>query len=54
MVAGALIGIEPVVIGGLLTLFCIARFGLEYHRSPSGYEVVPPTEHRTDVRGKEA
>jgi cytochrome c oxidase subunit 1 len=42
MVAGALISIEQVVIGGVLTLWCIVRFGLEYHRRPSSYEVVPP------------
>jgi cytochrome c oxidase subunit 1 len=54
MVGGALIGIEPVVIGGLLTFYCIARFGLEYHRSPSGYEIVPSAEHEGAVPGKEA
>lgn len=41
---------EPVVIGGgALTLYRIARFGLQYHRRPSDYEIVPPP-----VRGKEA
>ena len=39
---GALINLEQVVLGGLLTLGCIARFALEYHRQPSGYEVRPP------------
>ena len=46
---------EPVVIGGgVLTLYCIARFGLQYHRRPSDYEIVPPAGHGADVRGKEA
>ena len=54
MVGGLLIGIEPVVIGGVLTLYCIARFALEYHRRPSGYEIVPPPVHGAGVRGKES
>ena len=46
---------ETVVIGGgVLTLYCIARFGLQYHRGPSDDEVVAPTVHGADVRGKEA
>ena len=49
MVGGLLLGIGPVVIGGMLTLYCIARFGLEYHREPSGYEIVPPAVHGADV-----
>jgi len=53
MVGGLLIGIEPVVIGGMLTLYCIARFALEYHRRPSGYEVLPPLAHEAGVRGTE-
>jgi hypothetical protein len=43
-----------VIGGGVLTLYCIARFGLQYRRGPSDYEVVPPTVHGADVRGKEA
>ena len=42
------------MIGGMLTLYCIVRFGLEYHRRPSGYEIVPPAVHGAGVRGKEA
>jgi hypothetical protein len=43
------------VIGGrVLTLYCVTRFGLEYHRSPSGYEIVPSAEHEGAVPGKEA
>jgi heme/copper-type cytochrome/quinol oxidase subunit 1 len=53
MVGGLVIGIEPVVIGGMLTLYCIARFALEYHRRPSGYEVLPPLAHEAGVRGTE-
>jgi hypothetical protein len=41
MVAGVLVGIEQVVIGGLLTLLCIYRFAIEYHHKPYGYEVRP-------------
>jgi cytochrome c oxidase subunit 1 len=41
MVAGVLVGIEQVVIGGLLTLLCIYRFAMEYHHKPYGYEVRP-------------
>ncbi len=41
MVTGALISIEQVVIGGLLTLYCIYRFATEYHHKPYGYEVLP-------------
>jgi hypothetical protein len=43
-----------VIGGGVLTLYCIARFGLQYHRRPSDNEIVPPAVHRADVRGKEA
>jgi len=34
MMAGALISIDQVVIGGLLTLLCIYRFATEYHHRP--------------------
>jgi len=34
MMAGALISIDQVVIGGLLTLLCIYRFATEYHHKP--------------------
>ena len=53
MVGGLLIGIVPVVIGGMLTLYCIARFALEYHRTPPGYVIVPPV-HGAGVLGTEA
>jgi hypothetical protein len=33
MVAGALISLTQVIIGGLLTLYCIYRFAMEYHRT---------------------
>ncbi len=35
MMAGALISIDQVVIGGLLTVLCIYRFATEYHRKPA-------------------
>jgi cytochrome c oxidase subunit 1 len=35
MVGGLLVGMEQVVIGGLLTLYCMYRFAMEYHRPPS-------------------
>jgi cytochrome c oxidase subunit 1 len=35
MVAGLLVGMEQVVIGGLLTLYCMYRFAMEHHRPPS-------------------
>ncbi len=54
MVGGLLLGIGLVVIGGVLTLYCIARFALEYHREPSAYEIVPPAVHGADVRGRGA
>lgn len=53
MVGAALIGIGPIVIGGVLTLYCIARFELEYHRRPSAYEIVLPPVPGAGVRGKE-
>jgi len=34
MVAGVLTSIEQIVIGGLLTLYCIYRFAMEHHRNP--------------------
>jgi hypothetical protein len=34
--SGALISIYQVVLGGLLTLYCMFRFALEYHRPASG------------------
>ena len=54
MVGGLLLGIGVVVIGGMLTLYCIVRFALEYHRRPSGYEIMPALGPGTDVRGEEA
>jgi cytochrome c oxidase subunit 1 len=35
MMAGALISINQVVIGGLLTVLCIYRFAMEYHGKPA-------------------
>jgi cytochrome c oxidase subunit 1 len=35
MVAGLLVSWYQVILGGLLTLFCMYRFALEYHR-PAG------------------
>jgi hypothetical protein len=37
MISGALISIYQVIIGGFLTLFCMARFMLEYHRPAGGH-----------------
>ncbi len=37
MFAGALISIYQVILGGLLTLFCMYRFALEYHRPAAGH-----------------
>ena len=34
MVSGALVSIYQVVLGGFLTLYCMARFMLEYHHQP--------------------
>jgi len=36
MLAGALVSIYQVILGGLLTLFCMYRFALEYHRPRDG------------------
>jgi cytochrome c oxidase subunit 1 len=35
MVAGLLVAMEQVVVGGLLTLYCMYRFAMEHHRLPS-------------------
>ncbi len=43
MMAGLLIRIEQVVIGGLLTLLSIYGFAMEYHHKPYGYDVLPPS-----------
>jgi len=37
MVSGLMISMWQVVIGGLLTLFTMYRFALEYHRPPAGH-----------------
>src|SRR5262245_29371778 len=37
MVSGLMISMWQVVIGGLLTLFCMYRFALEYHRPAPGH-----------------
>jgi len=37
--AGFLVGLAPVLIGGLLWLVSIFGFALEYHHKPYGYEV---------------
>jgi hypothetical protein len=34
MIAGALVSIYQVVLGGFLTLYCMIRFMLEYHHQP--------------------
>jgi cytochrome c oxidase subunit 1 len=39
--SGALVSIVQVVIGGLLTFYCIFRFAMEYHRDPYGYLIIP-------------
>jgi cytochrome c oxidase subunit 1 len=44
MLGGALIGLAPVIVGGIASLYCIARFMLEYHHRPSGYELTVPVE----------
>src|SRR5215468_171513 len=36
MVSGALVSIYQVVLGGFLTLYCMASFMLEYHHQPAG------------------
>jgi hypothetical protein len=36
MVSGALVSIYQVVLGAFLTLFCMIRFMLEYHRPAAG------------------
>jgi cytochrome c oxidase subunit 1 len=41
MVTGALISIVQVIVGGLLALYCIYRFAMEYHHKPYGYEIQP-------------
>jgi cytochrome c oxidase subunit 1 len=35
-ISGLLISMYQVILGGLLTLYCLARFMLEYHRPPAG------------------
>jgi hypothetical protein len=34
MLAGLLISYAQVVVGGLLTLWCMYKFAMEYHRLP--------------------
>ncbi len=34
MMLGALVSIYQVIVGGFLTLYCMARFMLEYHHQP--------------------
>ncbi len=36
MVSGVLLSLEQVIVGGLLTIFCIYRFAMEYHHAPGG------------------
>jgi cytochrome c oxidase subunit 1 len=36
MVSGVLLSLEQVIVGGLLTIFCIHRFAMEYHHTPGG------------------
>ena len=36
MLAGLLISYVQVVVGGLLTLYCMYKFAMEYHRPPAG------------------
>ena len=36
MLAGLLIIYVQVVVGGVLTLYCMYRFAMEYHRPPPG------------------
>ena len=37
--AAALIGIVPVILGGLLALYCMYRFATEHHHRPGGSEI---------------
>ena len=41
LVTGALVGLDQVIVGGLLTLACIYGFAMEYHHKPYGYEIQP-------------
>jgi hypothetical protein len=36
MLAGLLISYVQVVVGGLLTLYCMYKFAMEHHRPPEG------------------
>jgi hypothetical protein len=36
MLSGLLISYYQVIIGGLLTLYCMFKFALEYHRPAEG------------------
>jgi cytochrome c oxidase subunit 1 len=36
MISGLLISMYQVIVGGLLTLFCMYRFAMEYHRPADG------------------
>jgi hypothetical protein len=49
MASGALVSLAQVVIGGLLTIYCIVRFAMEFHRRPHGYLVVPEPGSRSFV-----
>jgi cytochrome c oxidase subunit I len=49
MASGALLSVAQVVIGGLLTIYCIVRFAMEFHRRPHGYLVVPEPGLRGSV-----
>ena len=36
MICGLMISTVQIVVGGLLTLYCMYKFALEYHRPPEG------------------
>ena len=38
---GPSVSMMTVIIGGVLTIYCMVRFALEHHRGPGGYEVFP-------------
>jgi len=44
--AGFLVGLAQVLIGGLLTLMSVFGFALEYHHKPYGYELRLDSERR--------
>lgn len=50
MAGGALMHLAQVVVGRLLSIYCIYRFAMEHHHRPAGYTISPQFLEGANIR----